>query len=1385
MDGFSRSTAPYPGLRSFRRAEYDIFFGRDDHVQDMIEKLTEHQFLCVTGPSGCGKSSLARTGLFNALEAGFLPGRGSDWIFCDLYPETDPLGRLCRSLATAILLGESGHGAPEPDAEQAERIEALANMFHNHVDTRSSDLTAAVESVSEVAGRPVIILVDQFEEIFRYAQDDPRAVSRFVDVLLKTAMVHSDIYVVITIRTDELEKCARYAGLTGAINQSQFLTPTLDRYQMQEAIEGPMSLFGGRVEPELSVWMLNGLEEQLDKLPLMQHALLLLYNHARKRAGEGGEVVLRLPDFYEVFGIKDAAGRRRSESHDALRMSLSHQLDRLYGALDEGGQRITRDLFCALTTLESRGRDIRRPIRLGEAAKTLGCSFDNLLRVLSHFKDGPESYLRVAGEDDGIDANDTVDVTHECILRLWRPLQRDWLPAEHASADNLRFLARLARERDQNRHGGWWDRLLGRGLIAGRTLSRYLAWWRERHPNPTWAGRHLARIEWTSDGHLLASGEIFTRVEAFVADSRRFDTIKVFLGAAAVVATLGLMGNVVYGQIETARARAEAAEAAQRTLELQETIREVERAQAAREAEVTRLEADIALREAERRYTEREKAALTISAVNITPLAEEPVVQAEGAITGLQQALTSGLPDGLVNLAVDKLLDALSYIQEWRRFSHGRGADAQVFAADFLPGGETFVTLDQAMRLRIWDAGGNGAPLRLLPLAPHLSHIDAARGRSLAVAPDGTIAAGTQRGGLLLVEGFGPETETEPRVTELYPGPPEWDRDTIMDLAFSRDGRLLIAAALTGHVHLWRRAPGGAWRHELSVTARNLTARQSGVGLVRADGREQDRRDFAVWSVALTPDARVAAMGLESGAVCLFRIDGRGARCDDSGHDQPVKAVRISPDGAELVSAGNDDRVRIWRFVPPPGLRPGGGPRDDMLTLRAELSDFVLWHDFDLWDLAFDASGDLLATATWDGSVHVFTTADWRPRKVLRGHELPLRSVAFGPDGDTLLTGSLDKTARIWTPFVSRRQDRSMSDALPRQVEPRRIVSVALGEGARWAALTNRHAIWLKTEDAPLERLYPLHGAETGFAFLTELAAPARGDLFVAARTDPSVMVWTRDPGGDWRPRQLRLTGEGARSSLRYRHLALSRDGQRFAVDVSDGRGTSAVLICAVAATSCGTDPGDHVALVPFVPVIEHGRDPSHDCNRAPDRSFISAIALSSDGTRLATGGSDCNVRLFTLDEATGGAEMTDVMTRHVGNISSVDISHDGDRILSGSLDWTGRLWTPGEEEVPQLAGHGSFVTEARFVPGGQVVATVSNDEQLILWDAETGGKVVELPGFLDSILSLDAAQTGTGAELVLGNGGGQLVAQPVFDTPQEVLDFARSRLDAVRGPLE
>ena len=90
MATLSNSKSPFPGLRPFEKDEYHLFFGREEHVQTILDKLFNQKFVCVVGNSGSGKSSLVR--------AGVLPKLRSDdsvkWHICTMRPGADPVRSL-------------------------------------------------------------------------------------------------------------------------------------------------------------------------------------------------------------------------------------------------------------------------------------------------------------------------------------------------------------------------------------------------------------------------------------------------------------------------------------------------------------------------------------------------------------------------------------------------------------------------------------------------------------------------------------------------------------------------------------------------------------------------------------------------------------------------------------------------------------------------------------------------------------------------------------------------------------------------------------------------------------------------------------------------------------------------------------------------------------------------------------------------------------------------------------------------------------------------------------------------------------------------------------------------------------------------------------------
>jgi energy-coupling factor transporter ATP-binding protein EcfA2 len=157
--------APYPGLRSFERNETHLFFGRDDCVDQMIARLAERRFLAVLGSSGTGKSSLVKTGLLSGLEMGLLPGAGSRWLIADFKPGGNPL----RNLAYALLTAENtARKKPKPTDNEIAGLEARFKQ------QGPRELIKWCQEGHLADGTNLLVLVDQFEELFNYQSNDQR-----------------------------------------------------------------------------------------------------------------------------------------------------------------------------------------------------------------------------------------------------------------------------------------------------------------------------------------------------------------------------------------------------------------------------------------------------------------------------------------------------------------------------------------------------------------------------------------------------------------------------------------------------------------------------------------------------------------------------------------------------------------------------------------------------------------------------------------------------------------------------------------------------------------------------------------------------------------------------------------------------------------------------------------------------------------------------------------------------------------------------------------------------------------------------------------------------------------------------------------------------------
>src|SRR5688572_15386129 len=148
---------PFPGLRPFEADEDHLFFGRERETDDLLRRLRTARLVAVVGSSGSGKSSLVRSGLIPSLYGGFMVAAGSSWRVATMRPGEDPIGHLASALSR-----------PDVFPSDAELAETNQVLIESTLRRGALGLVDAFRQANIPAGENLLVVVDQFEELFRF-----------------------------------------------------------------------------------------------------------------------------------------------------------------------------------------------------------------------------------------------------------------------------------------------------------------------------------------------------------------------------------------------------------------------------------------------------------------------------------------------------------------------------------------------------------------------------------------------------------------------------------------------------------------------------------------------------------------------------------------------------------------------------------------------------------------------------------------------------------------------------------------------------------------------------------------------------------------------------------------------------------------------------------------------------------------------------------------------------------------------------------------------------------------------------------------------------------------------------------------------------------------
>ncbi len=993
---------PFPGLRPFSIDESHLFFGREGQSDEVLRKLSENRFVGVIGASGSGKSSLMYCGLIPVLYGGFIADAGSKWKVVTTRPGRGPVDNLAKALV-------------ESDVEEntsKEDINVKSAITSTILRSSSLGLIEAVKQLNKKSDENVLLLVDQFEELFRYkrSKTDSSTVNEsvaFVKLLLEAIQqTEVPIYVVLTMRSDFIGDCAQFPSLTKLINDSHYLIPQMTREDMKDAIVGPVAVGGGEISSQLVQQLLNDVGDNQDQLPILQHAMMRTWDFwANNR--EGAESL----DLHHY----EAIGR--------LEKALSLHANECYDELNERQREVCESLFKALTEKGADNRGIRHPTSVDDLAQISRATEPEVIEIVDNFRKAGRSFLAPSYEHD-IDKNSVIDISHESLMRIWDRLKA-WVEEE---ANSVQMYLRLSEAAAMYQLGKT-------GLWRPPDLQLAVNWKEKQKPTLTWAKRYEPAFEramvFLDTSQKAHETEEQNKIRLQKRALKRSRVFAIILGTLTILSLAAFLYAVVQNQRldkitqDAVKAKQEALDAKAKSDELRQKAVDAEKAaQEDREKAIAEKEAaDKARKEALAALDRAEKA------------------EAQAKKEKEEADIARKIAEQQTALAQEERERAK---QQTIKANNAK-AEAQT---------QRMLSVAQSMAVRSTTIRRDTTQKALVAMGAYNFHLEYA-------GKEGTNTPDVHRA---LYEATYYLKGDDYNQLKGHKG-------NLQSLAFNSSSGKLYTSSSDGKVLTWDIRTPGAYPNEFYsvpgyvprevqvspdnnkvLVISNNSFGKSAVSIINdkdpSDIQYLEGFDGMVWAGQYVANDKVVTTGTDSSVVIWNLVDGSSTQLVKNGSQ--IKALIYNQNNGILYAgddAGNVSAIDIsaqkvvstifsgTRKITSMALSPNGnrlavgdasGHIRILNTGTEGLLTTLYVQKARISKLDFSPDGKLLASSTWagfgkkSGNTMIFKTSDFEKDPIiLEHHKTWVRTSSFSPDSRSIVVGCQDSIVRIYPIYAS------------------------------------------------------------------------------------------------------------------------------------------------------------------------------------------------------------------------------------------------------------------------------------------------------------------------------------------------------------------------------
>ena len=535
---------------------------------------------------------------------------------------------------------------------------------------------------------------------------------------------------------------------------------------------------------------------------------------------------------------------------------------------------------------------------------------------------------------------------------------------------------------------------------------------------------------------------------------------------------------------------------------------------------------------------------------------------------------------------------------------------------------------------------------------------------------------------------------------------------TVNALGFSGDGQYLATGDADGHALVWKRgvtdkpwigAPGASpLKHASAIRDINFHPTEPALLATASDDRSA-----RVWTLDLDNRRLMPNTGGQKGLYTLA-------------HDRAVlgaRFVRRADDPTALMTR-SDKRVFFW---------------------SNETTHDARTHNDWVTDVNTSKDGELIVTASADGTAHLWSSRAATSVASLRGHRNEMSKAFFSPRGDVVITASRDRTLRQWRITRPVLLTAGRQWQLAAAIDPPGRRAVLCGEASQAAPNPCRIAPLSdlsgrgQNPNELLEAVATDTVGQVSFSQDGALVLGVAGSRVIYQNTWP--VLWDASTRKRLRPPWLD-TWQWAAFNRGQAELVTVRT----LPDNGNGSGGSELAVWPQQALS---GAGAATAKPLFITRLAQAQAGPAD--------------LSADGRWLA----GIRGEQVLLWDRNAPAAPPRALIGHLGDVRSLAFSADSQVLVTASSDRTARVWPlaapltggqpaagastragagagAGDSNAPVATvlrgGHGAALTSAAFSPDGSQVVTGSTDNSLRLWDARSGRELAAINRHADAV---------------------------------------------------